>query len=50
MPDTIVDLKRKLYHALLCKEDVLLSENEIELGYLLSKDSDIQDILRRVLK
>ena len=47
---TIAELKRDLYRAILLVPDDMLTENEIEIGYYLSMDKDIQGILGRKLK
>ena len=45
----IVNLKRKLYHAILGMDASIWSDTEIEIAYQLSKDSDIQAILEQSL-
>lgn len=42
--------KRQLYSYLLGKDPDQLTPNEIELGYLLAKDPDIQQILNDFYK
>ncbi len=41
----LIEAKRELYHALLSADAELLTEVEVELGYWLAKDKDIQSIL-----
>ncbi len=41
----LIETKRELYHALLSADVKLLSEVEVELGYWLAKDKDIQSML-----
>lgn len=43
--DKLKEAKRELYYQLLKKKD--LTDNEIELMYLLSKDKQIQEILNK---
>lgn len=43
--DKLKESKRELYYQLLKKKD--LTDNEIELMYLLSKDKQIQEILNK---
>jgi hypothetical protein len=46
---TIAEAKRRLYHALLCVPPESWTENEIDLGFSLVKDPDIQQVLERAL-
>lgn len=40
------ELKRDLYRALLLKEPLGLTDNEIDLSYYLAQDEEIQEFLR----
>jgi hypothetical protein len=42
--------KMKLYHALLKKDSNELTDNEVDIAYLLSKDADIQKIIDEALQ
>jgi hypothetical protein len=46
---TLIEAKRVLYHEILTYQGKL-TQNEIELGYLLARDRDIQDILDKAFK
>ena len=40
------ELKRDLYRALLLKEPLGLTDNEIDISYYLAQDEEIQEFLR----
>lgn len=46
----LLELKRKLYHALLKKESKDLTENEVNIMFYLSKDEQIQELLNDLTK
>ena len=43
----IIEAKRNLYHIIVSFNPALLTNLEVNIGFLLAKDDDIQDILRR---
>ncbi len=45
-----METKRRLYHLLLQYPRDNLTDNEVEIMFLLSKDRDIQDILEKAIK
>ena len=46
----MVDAKRNLLHLIISKKSEDLTDNEVELGWLLTKDKDIQELLERRMK
>lgn len=46
----LINAKIKLYHELLAIEEEKLSETDIELGFQLAKDADIQNLLSNTIK
>ena len=50
MKENLIELKRKLFVALLDLSNDELSDNEVDLMFNLSKDEQIQELLKKAIK